>query len=153
MSKPILQLQNSANWQLVWGDSRIGLTDAKGNRIPLASFSCPVRIESHTIAIFAQSPNGKQSWNIGGSVARKITTGISGAAGADVNITDAKLFRLNRWNLYRFTPLTTDYELEISPKWWLPDIAVSVHVYTGIDSDSITEQLNRIEQIIDFTQR
>jgi hypothetical protein len=149
MSQPVLDLQNSQKWGLVWGASFVAAKDAKGNNIEIPPIAVPVRIESSIVAVFASSPTGRQSWKIAGTVARRIRAGVSGTDGADVVSNDARLIRLNQFTLFRFVRLTTDYELTISPKWWLPDISVSVYEYIGIDSDTTTEALAEIRDLLE----
>jgi hypothetical protein len=52
-------------------------------------------------------------------------------------------------NLFRFEQLAANYALEINPKPWIPDLTIKVWGYTGIDTDSLTEQLTRLERQLD----
>jgi hypothetical protein len=76
-------------------------------------------------------------------------TGIAFTGIPDTAIYDSRLLRLDQPNLIRFEPLTSTYTLIIYPKFWFKDLTVGVFAYTGIDSDTVTEQLNRIELSLD----
>ncbi len=154
MSKPILQLQNAANWQSIWSTTvdSVKLPDGTSQFIP--PIICPILLETNIIVIYAQSVSAKPSWQIAGNVNKKIATGITLPGGStDVSISDVRLLRLNRLNLFRFSRLTNTYALEIRPKWWIEDISLDLFIYTGIDTDTVSEQLNRIEFVVDEINR
>jgi hypothetical protein len=152
MSKPILQLQNGANWQSIWSTSVATLSDPNkpGYTYPIPPIICPILLETNIIAIYARSETGNPSWQIAGNIAKKISTGITLPGGSpDASISDLRLLRLNQINLFRFQRLTDTYALEIRPKWWIRDLSLDLFIYTGVDSDTTTEQLNRIEFAVD----
>jgi hypothetical protein len=149
MIKPILQLGNSNNWSAIWSGSFVAATDPDGSYFPLSAIAVPVLLENHTIAIVCSSSSAKPSWRIAGNVGRKIQTGITIGGNPDTTIPSGQLLRLDRINLVRFEQITSNYALEILPKFWLKDLSINVFGYTGIESDTVTEQLNRIEQTID----
>ena len=149
MSKPILQLGNSANWLQVWTSAIVATRTPDGGFIPMPPLQCPVRLESRIITIYTYSARAKATWQIAGVLTRKIRAGVLVGGGYDVGVADLKLLRLNKNNLYIFDPLETDYEIEISPKYWLEDLEVAVFEYIGIDTDTVSEKLNQIELKID----
>jgi hypothetical protein len=154
MSKPILQLQNAANWEALWSTTVSSVKLADGSEQFIPPIICPILLETNIIAIYARSETGKQSWQIAGNVAKKIATGITLPGGSpDASVSDIRLLRLNQINLFRFQRLTDTYALEIRPKWWIRDISLDLFVYTGVDSDTTTEQLNRIEFAVDEIRR
>jgi hypothetical protein len=154
MSKPILQLQNAANWQSIWSTTVNAVKLADGSSQFIPAIICPILLETNIIVVFATSESAKPSWQIAGNVARKISTGITLPGGfPDTTISDVRLLRLNKLNLFRFQRLTDTYALEIRPKWWIEDISLNLFVYTGIDTDTVTEQLNRIEFVVDEINR
>jgi hypothetical protein len=57
---------------------------------------------------------------------------------------------LNQINVCRFTQLTPTYGLIIEPYWRLDDVNIAIFKYTGVNTDTITEQLDRIEADIDL---
>jgi hypothetical protein len=150
MSKPILQLQNAANWEALWSTSVSSVKLADGSSEFIPPIVVPILLSTNIIAIYASSNTAKPSWQIAGNVAKKIATGITLPGGApDATISDVRLLRLNRINLFRFPRLTDTYALEIRPKYWIEDINLNLFIYTGVDSDTVTEQLNRIEFAVD----
>jgi hypothetical protein len=150
MGKPILALQNTDNWQSLWSTSVAASKLADGSFIPLAPIVVPYLLETDILAIQVSATTAKPSWRVAGDVAKKIATGITTPGGSpDVTISDRRLLWFNQLNLYRFTRLTDTYALEITPKWWIKDIQLDIFIYTGIDTDTTTEQLNRIEFTLD----
>ena len=146
MSHPILRLQNADNWQLIWSTSVSAFTLPDNSSIPIPPIVVPILISTNVIAIYAASTGAKPHWQIAGNVARKIATGITVPGGSpDASVADVRLLRLNQINLFRFQQLTDTYALEINPKWWIDVITLNIFGYSGIDSDTVTEQLNRIE--------
>lgn len=146
MTKPILQLQNAENWRSIWSTSVASVKLADGSSQFIPPILCPILLETNIIAIYAASETAKPSWVIAGNVAKKISTGITVPGNnPDVTVSDVRLLRLNQLNLFRFQRLTNTYALQITPKWWIEDIDLDVFIYTGIDTDTTSEQLNRIE--------
>jgi hypothetical protein len=154
MSKPILQLQNAANWQSIWSTSVASVKLADGSSQFIPPIIVPILLATNIVVIYAASQSAKPSWQIAGNVAKKISTGITlPGENPDTTISDLRLLRLNQLNLFRFQRLTDTYALEIRPKWWIEDISLNVFIYTGVDSDTTTEQLNRIEFAVDEINR
>jgi hypothetical protein len=155
MSKPILELQNSSKWNRLWDYSAVAapVPDRPGYTLEIPPIVLPFQLENHIIAISAKSSTAKPSWKLGGRVAKKIQTGITIGGSPDVTISDARKLWLNQINLFRFTPYTANYALEITPAYYLTQISLSVWVYTGVDTDTVTNQLNRIEFAVDEINR
>jgi hypothetical protein len=151
MSKPILELQNSAKWQSLWNYSAVAapVPDLPGYTIEIPPITTPFLLENHIIALSAKSTTAKPSWKVAGRVARKFATGITSSGTPDVTIREARKLWLNQINLFRFTPYTSTYSLEIIPAYYLTQIDLALWVYTGVDTDTVTEQLNRIEFAVD----
>jgi hypothetical protein len=151
MSKPILELQNSSKWSQLWDYSTTAapVPDKPGYTLEIPTIVLPFQLENHIIAISAKSSTAPSSWKLGGRVAKKIQTGITIGGVPDVTISDARKLWLNQINLFRFTPYTANYALEITPAYYLTQISLEVWVYTGIDTDTVTNQLNRIEFAVD----
>jgi hypothetical protein len=155
MSKPILELQNSSKWSQLWDYSTTAapVPDQPGYTLEIPPIVLPFQLENHIIAISAKSATAKSSWRLAGRVAKKIQTGITIGGVPDVTVSDGRRLYLNQINLFRFTPLTANYALEIIPAYYLTQISLSLWVYTGVDSDTVTSQLNRIEFAIDEINR
>jgi hypothetical protein len=150
MSKPILQLQNSANWQAVWDGAFTSVKLADGSSEFIPPIVVPTLFESNIISVYCISQTAKPSWSIAGNVARKISTGILPPdENFESTIADVRLLRLKQFNLFRFQRLTDYYKLEIRPKYWIEDLSIYIFAYTGIDTDTVTEQLGRIEAAVD----
>lgn len=153
MSRPILDLQNSANWRPFWSGTSTPVFLPNGRRVPLPPIEIPVLFENCIIAILADSQSAKRTWQIAGNVRRKIQTGILFSGTPDTSIADNRVLRLFEINLFRFEQITSTYSLEVFPKWWIEDLSLNAFIYTGVDSDTFTEQLNRIESNLDSILR
>jgi hypothetical protein len=155
MSKPILELQNSSNWNRLWDYSTTAapVPNKPGYTLEIPPIVVPFQLEGNIIAISAKSTTARPSWRLAGRVAKKIQTGITIGGVPDVTVSDGRKLYLNQINLLRFTPLTATYALEITPVYYLNDISLSLWVYTGVDSDTVTNQLNRIEFAVDEINR
>lgn len=151
MSKPILELQDSSKWDQLWNYAATAapVPNQPGYTLEIPPITLPFLLENHIIAISAKSSTAKPSWKLGGRVAKKIQTGITIGGTTDATISDAKKLWLNQINLFRFTPYTSNYALEITPADYLTQISLSLWIYTGIDTDTVTNQLNRIEFAVD----
>lgn len=155
MSRPILELQNSSKWDRLWDYSTTAapVPDRPGYTLEIPTIVLPFQLEGNIIAISATSTTAKPSWRVAGRVAKKIQTGITIGGVPDVSVSDGRRLYLNQINLFRFTPLTATYALEIIPAYYLTQIGLSLWVYTGVDSDTVTNQLNRIEFAVDEINR
>jgi hypothetical protein len=154
VSKPILQLQNAANWSLLWNYSAAApVPDLPGYTLEIAPITAPFLLENHIIAISAQSPTAKPSWKVAGKIAKKISTGITIGGFPDTTISDSRRLYLNQINLFSFTPYTATYALEITPAYYITRIELALWIYNGIDTDTVTSQLNRIEFAVDEINR
>jgi hypothetical protein len=151
MTKPLLQLQNGANWRALWSTSVTAapVPDKPGYTLEIPPIVAPFLLENHIIAISAISPTAKPSWKVAGRIAKKISTGITLGGVPDATISDSRRLWLDRINLFRFTPYTQTYALEIIPAYYLTRIDVGLWIYTGVDTDTVSEQLNRIEFAVD----
>jgi hypothetical protein len=155
VSRAILQLQNAANWDLQWSYSVAAAINPQrqGSYLEIPPITAPFLLESHIIAVAATSTTARPHWKVAGSVEKKISTGIATGGGLDTTISQNRVLWLNKINLFKFTQDTPTYGLQITPKWWFKDITLTLWVYTGIESDTVTEQLNRIEFAVDEINR
>lgn len=152
MTRPILQLQNGSNWTSIWSYSAQAASapDARlGSTLAIPPVTVPFLLENNIIAIAVTSPSAPSTWRFGGRLAKKISTGIVTGGLPDTTVSDRKTLLVNRINLLRFTRLTDTYALEIEPPYYFKDIALNLWIYTGVDSDTTSEQLNRIEFAVD----
>jgi len=79
MSKPILQLQNEANWLPLWNysQSAVTLPGDPDSTAPLAPIIVPFLLDEHIIAISATSSTAKPFWRFGARIAKKSQRGLS----------------------------------------------------------------------------
>jgi hypothetical protein len=156
VSQPILDLGNTNNWQPIWNISKASEqmpNKPVGYSLPIEPIVVPFLLENHIIALYAESITAKYRWKLAGKVTKKIATGITVGGAVDTSSSDKRSFYLKEINLFRFTQLTSTYALEIAPMWWLSQINLTLWIYTGVNRDSVTEQLNRIELAVDEINR
>lgn len=151
MSKPVLDLGNPNNWQLRWTGTFAAQPDPQNPdyTYPIEPIIVPLLLETRIIVIDLNCPNDTRRRSAGW-VNRKIRTGVEvGGTPNAISFGGKRLLR-NQKNLIIFLPINDDeYGLEIVLGWWMREAAISLYEYTGIDSDTVTEQLDRIEQSIE----
>jgi hypothetical protein len=155
MSKPILNLSDSSQWHSFWSGSfgAAAVPDKPGYFYPLDPIVVPVLLEARIVAITATSATRLIRSSYAGKVRQKIQTGIAVGGVVDAASVSVRRFWLGKINFMIFPALAPTYAIEIEPIWRLKDISLSVWIYTGIDSDTVTEQLNRIEFAVDEIRR
>jgi hypothetical protein len=151
VSKPILELGNSNNWSPVWAFSTTSqpVPDRPGYTFPIEDIEVPFVLDAHIIAVAMRSPSASAGRRYAGKATRKVPTGITIGGNFDVTVGERRDLYLNRINLCRFTRLSQYYGLVIEPYWKIKDIEIAIFKYVGVDSDTTSESLNRIEQAID----
>jgi hypothetical protein len=151
MTTPILDLGNPNNWQLRWIGSFAAQPDPQNPdyTYPIEPIVVPLLLESRIIVVDLACPNDTKRRSAGW-VNRKIRTGLStGGTPDSVNFGAKRLLRNNK-NLIIFSPIDAqEYGLEIVLGWWMRQAAIQLFEYVGIDTDTVSEQLDRIELAID----
>lgn len=127
----------------------MSIPDRPGFTQPIPPITVPFLLENDIIAISVTSDSAPSTWRFAGRVAKKISTGIVVGGLPDTTVSDRKILLLDRINLLRFTRLTDTYAIEIEPPFYFKDIALTLWIYTGVDSDTVSEQLTRIEFAVD----
>jgi hypothetical protein len=149
MSKPILDLLNAASWDYVWGATYQAAPAGNNGFIPIPAIDVPLLLQSSTLAIFCDSRTARPNWETAGTASRRIQSGLVVGGNFNLGVSGGVRLKLRQFTLVRFEQIAASYALSISPKFWLKDLEINVFTYNGIDSDSTTEQLNRIERSID----
>ena len=159
MGQPVVDLSNSANWNLSWNNTfeveRIGGEGSK--YYPFPPIEMPVKLTSHVFAVLATSAKAGRNWKFAGFLNQRIQTGIVVGGSQDAEVIQARRFFLNRISVYLEPALTSTFSLTFNIPYWFQDISIFVWEYTGNRSDTtenlITEvreqELLRIESKVD----
>lgn len=155
MSKPILNLNDSSKWQSRWVSTAnaVGVANQPGSHYPIGKILCPILLESRILAVSITSSTAKAKWEYAGKARMKIQTGLTVGGSVDAASVSVKKLSLTNINVLVFPELASTYALEIEPIWWLDVVSIVVWEYVGIDSDTATAQLDRIELAVDNLNR
>jgi hypothetical protein len=137
MGEPVLQLNNAANWELLYSDLKVADEISTGTFRPIPTFTVPVLIESPWIAIETYSQEARSHWWLGCRVQPIVmvpNSPFQRIAGTQVNVP------LNALTLFKFQSLEAQFRLRVQIPWWHKELSIWVYQYTGTASDS-TEDL------------
>ncbi|NET54226.1 MAG: hypothetical protein F6K09_38130 [Merismopedia sp. SIO2A8] len=152
MSRPIFELENSLNWNLVRRGSFTARIDPKrkGKYLPISPISVP--ISSYLAVVGVKSRKAKPKWWLGVYVSARLLSSVSSTTnfilGLEVYRNRCGLNTLTLLELPRLHPVP--FLLILTPPHWHQQIDLEVWSYDGIDSDTTTESLARIEGKIDL---
>lgn len=150
MPSPILDLGNANNWQLLWigNFSAEPIPDRQDYTYPIEPVIVPLLLDSPIIVIEIACPNDTKRRSAGWAN-RKIRTGLQTGGTPNTSSFGGKRLLRNEKNLVIFNPIGTDsYGLEIVFGWWMKQAAIQLFEYIGPNTDTVTEQLNRIEAAV-----
>ncbi|NER26442.1 MAG: hypothetical protein F6J89_02145 [Symploca sp. SIO1C4] len=152
MSRPIFELDNSLNWNLARRGSFQARVDPrkKGKFKPIPPISIP--INSYLVVVGTKSKKAKPNWWLGVYVSVRLLVSVSSTTnfilGMEVYRHRCGLNTLTLLELPRLHPLP--FLLILTPPHWHQQLDLEVWSYDGVDSDTTTESLVRIEEKIDL---
>lgn len=159
MGQPVVDLSNSANWNLAWNNTfEVQRTGGEGSRYyPFPPIEMPIALSSHIFAVLATSTKAGRNWKFAGFLNQRIQTGILVGGIQDAEVVQARRFFLNRISIYLEPELTSTYSLTFNIPYWFQDITINVWEYTGERSDTTEklikevreQELQRIESKVD----
>lgn len=152
MSQPILDLSNSLNWDLVvrktyqvkW------ISETQFHAIPDQSFT----LDNRLLMVGVKCSKAQETWWLGARLSQRLLTLPSSTSEfvAAVEVC-RKRCRLNALTLVEFPMLgVSPYLLIVEFPYWFEDAYLEIWKYSGIDSDSHTEALKRIEEKLNSRQ-
>jgi len=150
MPTPILDLNNSANWENHYhGSFEGGQAIVNGRTIyaPILETSIPVTFEKHIIAVYAVSASAKPTWNFAGYISQKIKTGLV-VGSVPESLVERRPFWLNQITLLFLPQVASSYALSITPAKWLKDISLYTWQYVGTESDTTEVALANMQATI-----
>ncbi|MGB3514671.1 MAG: hypothetical protein WBA93_36765 [Microcoleaceae cyanobacterium] len=125
----MVDLSNDSNWQLIAEEQRnISGTPGYFNKIP--NIIMPIPFINEYFKVFANTVNGKSTWNYAGRLYLYI---------GSVNDFAPEYFSstgiiLNEWRIVHFPGvlLTQQSHLSFEPPYWMPDIDLEVYQYQEV---------------------
>jgi hypothetical protein len=152
----VLQLSNTANWFLSYPPTQTVAsqpTPGRFNSIP--EITIPILFHNHIIAVLIQSETAQPNWHYAGLLNQKLQLGLSlGQSNGqpETDAVEARRLYLNKTKLLRFEDLSSTFGLTFLPAKWLGDVRITIWEYTGPVPENQYEQIERVEQKIDFIQ-
>lgn len=154
MATQLLELSNSANWELLYDYSASAgyLPGSTSNHLPIPSVTIPYLFDSHVLAVYADSSTAKDWWITAGWASRRIQTGIIIGGTPDVRATETQRLIFREINLIIYPDITATYSMVIDIPYWFDQWECQVWQYTGPIGDinaqlisNIQTQLERME--------
>lgn len=144
----ILELQNSANFSLIYTNSISATVIQVQDRslyARLTELIIPVIFDKPIISISINTtvPVGK-IWRYAGKISQVIPTAL-GDSFAD----DKKALFLGKRNLILFSEISVDYTISYLAPSWFRDVSIGIYQYDGPDTSVIENAVGRIESKID----
>ena len=119
-------------WEPIWTFNQIAapLNELDEGYEPFPELICPITLESDLIAIYADNPQGKDSWQSAGYAFQTVRSGL--AVGGQNDALTAKIWvRLKNVNLLRFPWKLSGWQLSFKPNYWHKEINLQAWEYTG----------------------
>ena len=145
MGNPVLQLGNSANWDLFYSTSVEAVTSNNGESYtPIPTITVPTLLESHIVASFVHCSNSKPTWYFGGFLNQRINLGLTVGGLPDSDAVQKRRLYLNRLTLIIFPKLVDSYAVTFDVPRWFQDVTFTLFEYTGVESNSTDDLINQI---------
>lgn len=146
MSQPIVDFQVNGNWQQVFDESRLAVAITDKTHAPIPAFELGFLLDSPILAVRTLSMTAKAHWRFAGVISSRLQLGSGGAASPLPVVTSQKRhLRINRAELHRFVPYTTNYELLVEPAYWLRDLRLTIWQYVGAIEDTTEELIGTVK--------
>ncbi|MEH1978020.1 MAG: hypothetical protein V7L27_01700 [Nostoc sp.] len=145
MGNPVLQLGNSANWDLFYSTTVQAVISSNGESYtPIPTITVPTLLESHIIATSVSCFSSKPTWYFGGFINQRINLGLTVGGLPDSDAVQKRRLYLNRLTLIIFPKLVDSYAVTFDVPKWFQDVTLTLFEYTGIERDSTDDLVNQI---------
>lgn len=148
MSYPSYELGNSANFLMIYDETRTVTRTPDNRYVPLPAFEIPYLFSTPVLAIKAISTKAKAGWKYAGILTQRVQLGTSGSANTlPLAETQRRSLRLQRTELCIFPMLTAQYDLVHECPFWVEDMRLIIWEYVGpiIDNTNELVELARID--------
>ena len=146
----LYEFANSSNWDELWTGQKVAepVPNSVLDRFyPIPDFSVPILINNPVLAIYIESESDPGTWRRGGYLKQKISTGLSNGGTVDSYLTQ-KFLQLRKINIVQLQKIDGSFALEFAVPYWLREVSFTVWAYTGTVADTLTEQLNDLQNFI-----
>ena len=139
----IVQLGNSDNWERLWETNIYAAKTSLRTYVPIPEIECPFLIDKFILNIYVSQTEGKDYWRFAGFLNQKLLGRLTVPGQAEFNAINKERLYLNRWMLFNFPKLTTDYTISFEIPFWFRDVDIKVYQYTGVNYDSILDEFTK----------
>ncbi|MEH2197806.1 hypothetical protein [Nostoc sp.] len=145
MGNQVLELGNSANWDLFYSTTIQAVTSSNGESYtPIPTITVPTLLDSHIIATSVSCSNSKPTWYSGGFLNQRINLGLTVGGLPDSDAVQKRKVYLNRLTLIIFPKLVDTYAVTFEVPEWFQDVTFTLFEYTGTETDSTENLVNQI---------
>jgi hypothetical protein len=153
----LVDLDSASLWEQRYVTHKYGAARPTGRGfVPIAPFKIPLLLESPIVAVRASSEDGGKDWKLACWCDRIIPTSSPVAAIAQISA-DRNPLGMNKTTLLDYTANPVEnYQLQLEPPYWMPDLRVEVWEFVGAIGDTLADDLDvarvdlvRIEAKID----
>lgn len=138
---------NADNWVLFFNE-----TVPNPNSLPVPkknwTFSPSLQSEAELLAIYAETPSGKDSWQWAGYLNLSFPTGLIVGGVVDAESAVSRSIEFNKIILFEVNKFSSSYGIEMSVYHWVPDITLIIWEYTGLITTPELELLKQINEKI-----
>lgn len=127
---PIFELNNSANWELIYSETRTAVFESSTEYQPFPKYTIPYLFDSRVLAIKIASSTAKPNWRNAGTIYQYQNLGLG------VNekvILFKKRLTLFQTELFVFPPYSAGYYLEHDVPWWIDQLTIEIYQYNGTE--------------------
>jgi hypothetical protein len=145
MGEPVLQLNNAANWELLYSELRFADQVSSNSYRPIPAFTIPILIESPWIAVGSNSQSARFHWWLGCRIQPIVVVPESpfgSIAGMPVPVP------LNEITLYKFPSLQAQFRLRVQIPWWHRELGFTLYQYTGPVGDTTEDLITERTDVI-----
>jgi hypothetical protein len=142
----VLDLNNSALWNLIWSANvQAELVPNKPRYLPIPPVEVPYLLDSHIVSVQLISSTAPPSWKFAAFLNQKIATGILVGGAPDAQVFQEKIY-LNRITLVTLPRLSTTYSISFNIPYWFYNMSLKLWVYTEEESIRADDSLEEIKQ-------
>jgi hypothetical protein len=135
----VFSIRNANNWQSFYSDTFLAQQGLQGY-VPIPPVIIPLQASSPLLHVTVNVDQPGRNWHSGGYLSPLFDNPLALARSTSfwLPINDSKLILLT-------TEYSSTYQLKYSPPRWFQRCTLTIFEYTGAINDTLTEQLNGIQ--------